>query len=254
MDLRAKRRDRAFRTGPELFLHDRAFDDCIERIRLVQRSFRSALLIGCPNPDWLTELGARVGQVQVIEPGPAFAEAAAGECAVEDRWMPPIASFDLCLAVGTLDTVNDLPRALNVIRASMAPDALLIGAMAGGETLPALRSAMIAADQVTGAASPHVHPRIEAAALAQLLSASGFSMPVVDIDRVRISYQSLGRLVADLRAMAATNILRSRSKTSLSRNARAAAERGFMAAGDGERTVEQIELLHFAAWTPSAPR
>ena len=66
---------------------------------------------------------------------------------------------------------------------------------------------MLAADRVTGRASPHVHPRIEAAALAPLLAAAGFVMPVVDVDRVRVRYPSSPRWSRDLRAMGATNML-----------------------------------------------
>jgi hypothetical protein len=111
------------------------------------------------------------------------------------------------------------------------------------------------ADQVAGASSPHAHPRIEAAALAPLLTACGFVMPVVDVDRAQVSYESLGGLVRDLRRMGATNILISRSRAPILREARATAETAFRSAGDGSRTVETFETLHFAAWTPaSRPR
>jgi len=33
------------------------------------------------------------------------------------------------------------------------------------------------------------------------------------------------------------------------RQARAAAEAAFRSAGDGSRTIETFEILHFAAWT-----
>lgn len=250
MELRAARRDRAFRTGPEPFLHERAFADCLDRLGLVRRRFRSALLLGCPDPGWPGRLGELVERVAVADPGPLFATAAAGTCLVEDRWDPPEAAFDLVLALGTLDTVNDLPRALRSLRSALAADSLLIGAMAGGETLPRLRSAMRSADRAGAGSSPHVHPRIEAAALSPLLSACGFVMPVVDVDRVDVSYQSLAGLVADLRRMGATSILERRSRAPLLRRAKAAAEEDFRSAGDGSRTVETFELLHFAAWTP----
>ena len=250
MELRALRRDRAFRTGPELFLHERAFEDCLERLALIRRPFRSALLIGCPNPAWRHRLEQFVQSVAIADPGPLFADAADGTCIIEDQWQPPARAFDLCLAIGTLDTVNDLPRALQRIRASLTADSLLIGAMAGGDGLPQLRRAMHRADQVTGTSSPHVHPRIEAASLAPLLTACGFVMPVVDVDRVQVSYQSLDGLVTDLRRMGATSILVSRARAPLSRHARSAAEAAFRSAGDGSRTIETFEILHLAAWTP----
>ena len=251
MELRALRRDRAARNGPELFLHERAFDDCLERLALVQRNFRSALLIGCPEPRWRQRLEQIAETVQIIEPGPLFARAADAQPVAEDSFEPRINAFDLCVAVGTLDTVNDLPKALQSVRASLKDDALLIGALAGGDGLPQLRRAMHAADQATGMASPRVHPRIEAASLAPLLNACGFIKPVVDVDRVQVSYETLDRLVRDLRGMVATNILTARSRKPLSRAASAAAAEAFRSAGDGSRTVETFELLHFAAWTPA---
>ena len=249
LKLRAQRRDRAFRRGPQLFLHERAFDDCLDRLSIVTRTFTSALLIGCPNPDWPERLRERVASVDVLEPGPLFAAAASGEPADEDHWAAPPGAYDLSITVGTLDTVNDLTRFLRSIRAAMADDSLLIGAVAGGDSLPKLRAAMFAADRVMGSAAPHVHPRIDGPTLATLLSGSGFVMPVVDVDRVSLSYASLSGLVSDLRAMGATNILRARSRRPIVREAMQAAERAF--ANGGDRTVEQLEILHFAAWTPA---
>jgi NADH dehydrogenase [ubiquinone] 1 alpha subcomplex assembly factor 5 len=250
MKLRAQRRDRAKRMGPELFLLERAFEDCLDRLSLVQRQFERALLIGCPNPEWRERLGEFASEVDVRDPGPSFAVAAGGEPIVEDAWQPDAQSYDLALAVGTLDTVNDLPRALIALRWALPENALLLGALSGGDTVPRLRGAMRAADISSGVATPHVHPRIEAAALASLLTNAGFHNPVVDVDRVSVSYCSLHHLVADLRRMAATNFLLERSPIPLLRTAYAAAAADFSAAGDGERTTETFEILHFAGWSP----
>lgn len=253
MRLRALRRDRAARLGPELFLHERAFADTLERIELVNRRFASALLVGCPDPGWPHRLGAVADRVIAVDPGRLFAAAAGGACIVEDDWSPPAGGFDLCVAVGTLDSVNDVPRALAGLRRSLRPDSLLIGAVSGGDTLPRLRQAMHAADQVTGVASPHVHPRLEGPTLAALLGAAGLVMPVVDVDRVHVTYRSLDRLIGDLRRMGASNILHGRSRQPLSRGARNAAAQAFAAAGNGLATKEMFELLHFAAWTAPSP-
>jgi hypothetical protein len=249
MELRVLRRDRAARIGPELFLHERAFADCLERIGLLQRRFDHALLIGCPDPQWPERLRAVAEEVTLRDPGSLYSAAAGGQPIIEDFWESPLCVHDLVLALGTLDTVNDLPLALRLIRHAMCGDALLIGALSGGDTLPQLRSAMRSADAVAGAAAPHVHPRIEASALAPLLAETGFTDPVVDIDRVVVSYPSLERLVGDLRAMGATNVLKGRPRF-ITRAARSAAARAFQAA-EGSRTVETFEILHFAAWTPS---
>jgi NADH dehydrogenase [ubiquinone] 1 alpha subcomplex assembly factor 5 len=250
MGVRALRRDRAARIGPELFLHERAFEDCLDRLALVQGRFERALLVGCPDPGWPERLQSFAAETDVRDPGRSFATHAGGDLLIEDAWLPPEAAYDLVLAIGTLDTVNELPLALRLINRAMRGDGLLLGALSGGDTLPQLRNAMRAADIVTGAAAPHVHPRIEASALAPLLASAGFVHPVVDVDRVPVSYRSLDRLIADLRAMAATNVLTARPRL-LGRLGREAASRAFRTAGDGDRTVETFQILHFAAWTKS---
>ena len=231
MSLRNLRRARAARLGKELFLYERAFADCLDRLDLMHRRFSQALLIGCEDPSWLERLGEVADSVQARD-----------ELDVE------IGTFDLVMAIGRLDTINELPLALRLIRHVMAPGALFLGAICGGDTLPQLRAAMRAADAITGAATAHAHPRIEASALAPVLSDAGFIDPVVDVDRASVSYPSLPRLVDDLRRMGATNILSSRPRF-IGKAARAAAVEAFTAAGEGGRTLETFEILHFAAWT-----
>ena len=248
MNLRAKRRDRAARTGAECFLFERVFADCLDRIALIQRRFGRALLIGCPDPEWPARLRDAADAVDVRDPGLLFAQAAGGERIIEDQWRPQPRAYDLVLALGTLDTVNDVPAALRLLFEAMNQDALLIGAVSGGDTLPRLRDAMRAADAVTDVAVPHVHPRIEPSALAPLLSGVGLVRPVIDVDRVHVRYPSFQNLVGDLRKMGATNILQHRERSALSRAAFRAAEQAFEQGANQGRTTESFEILHFAAW------
>ena len=241
------RRDRAARMGPELFLLDRAFDDCVDRLGGMTRRFGRALLIGCPSPAWPGRLGALADRVDAFDPGTMFATGAGVVAGEEDRNDFGVGEYDLCVAVGTLDTVNDLPLALQLIRRSLRPDSPFIGALAGGDSLPALRLALIEADRAAGRAAAHTHPRIEPASLAALLGSAGFSMPVVDVDRVTLRYRELGTLVRDLRRMGAGNCLAERAPP-FSRDAARRAAAAFSAAGSGGRTEESVEILHFLGW------
>lgn len=232
----AFRRNRADRSGVETFLHDRAFEDVIDRLALVQRAFSNALMIGRSNPAWRERLLGRASSIDAIEP--------------EQLLSVEPGSYDLCVSIGALDTVSDLPQALLAIRFALRGDSLAVGAISGGDTLPTLRAAMRAADETMGVAAPHVHPRIEPSALAGLLSDAGFTMSVVDVDRVDVRYRKFRDLVRDLRAMAATNILSARSRKPLTRSAAAAAANQFASQARDGRVTERFELLHFAAWTP----
>lgn len=235
------RRRRALTKGPRLFLAERAIEDMVDRLGFVQRRFGRALLVGCPDPSLAEPLQASVEQLLFV---PTLFEIA---------HFPP-GSFDLLMVLGELDTTDELPAVLHILRSLLAPDSLFLGAFAGNDSLPALRTAMLAADRAAGAGvSPRVHPRIEASALAPLLQDAGFVMPVVDIDRVRLRYRDFDDLVADLRGMGATNILVNRSRKPLSRVALAAAREEFRRMGDESGAVETIEILHFAAWTSNRP-
>jgi hypothetical protein len=50
--------------------------------------------------------------------------------------------------------------------------------------------------------------------------------------------------------MGAGNILAARPRF-VGKTPRSAAMHAFAAAGDGQRTIETFEILHFAAWTPT---
>ena len=230
--------------GVENFLYDRAFDDCLDRLGDIQAEFTDVLVAGCPNPQWPGKLAP--SKVTIVDPGKAMAGRAGGICADLETLPLKPGSFDLCISIGILDTANQLELAAAALELILKPGGLLLGAVAGGQSLPRLRAAMLAADSVTGQAAPHVHPRIEAASLAHLLNGAGFVQPVVDVDRVDVAYRSLEGLARDLRAMGGTNILTARPRRPLSRKAIAAARQAFL--GGEKRVLERIEILHFAAW------
>jgi SAM-dependent methyltransferase len=182
--------------------------------------------------------------------GSAFARAAGGVQADEDRLPFSDGIFDLVVSVGALDTVNDLPGALILSRRALRPDGLFLAAFAGAGSLPRLKRAMLAADAVSGGASPRVHPQIDLRAAGDLLTRAGFALPVVDSDSVEVRFRDLRALVDDLRAMGATNILKGRAPRPIGRAAFAAAVADF-SDGPDAKTAERFEILHLLGWAPS---
>jgi SAM-dependent methyltransferase len=214
------------------YLHRRASEELLDRLDLVARPFARAL-----------ELSADPGLgAQLEERGLEVAP-------VEEKTLPSLspASFDLAVSVGLLDTINDLPGALTLIRRALKPDGLFLAAFAGAGSLPRLRQAIRAGEAAEGRdPSPRIHPQIDVRAAGDLLTRAGFALPVADREVVEVRYASLPRLVADLRLTGATNILAQRSKAPLTRIGLAAAMADF-----GEGTIERFELIFLSGWAPA---
>ena len=232
------RRARAERSDRDaLYLHRRAADELAERLDLVARPFARALQVG--EDPYLADL-LRARGLEVVACGEDDLPAAEGP-------------FDLAVSVGLLDTVNDLPGALVLIRRALRPDGLFLAAFAGAGSLPRLRRAMRSAEEAEGmGAAPRLHPQIDVRAAGDLLVRAGFVLPVVDRDIVEVRYPSLTALVQDLRAMGATNRLAGQSARPFGRMGLAAALADFAGgAGSDGKTAERFEIVHLTGWAPA---
>jgi SAM-dependent methyltransferase len=251
--LRRIRRDRAapIFEGAD-YLHRLAAEELLDRLGSVTREFRTALDLGCFGGYVADRLRNTGIEVTCADPGFRFADAAEGVQADEDRLPFADGAFDLVISVGALDSVNDLPGALTLIRRALRPDGLFLAAFAGAGSLPRLRNAMSAADAAVGAASPRIHPQIDVRAAGDLLTRAGFKLQVSDSDPVEVRFSSLMALVRDLRAMGATNILAARSKLPIGRHGLAAAMATFEAQADPDgKTSEWFEIVYLTGWAPS---
>jgi SAM-dependent methyltransferase len=243
---RRLRRDRAADGYPEhAFLRDVMVEGLLERLDAVKRAFTDVLDIGVPDRS-LVVPGARIARV---DPGFRFAQAAGGVQGEEDRLPFADGSFDAVLSAGVLDQVNDLPGALTLIRRVLRPDGLFLGAFLGGGSLPALRAALRVAEGERPAA--RLHPQIDVRSAGDLLMRAGFALPVADIETFDVRYASFGRLLDDLRGMAASNILIGRSAMTRGTLARTAAAFAAAAGPDG-RTTERFSIVFLTGWAPDA--
>lgn len=242
---RAARRLRRDRAQPayasHAFLHDWMLDGVRDRLESVTREFADVLDLGCADGRFALP-GASITR---LDPGAAFARAVGGVPADEDRLPFAPASFDLIISIGVLDTVNDLPGALTLIRRALRPGGLFLGALLGAGSVPRLRAAFRAADP--GAA--RVHPQIDVRAAGDLLLRTGFALPVADIEGITARYPDLPTLIGDLRGMAASSVLAGR--TALTRATYAAAIEAFAAQADPDgRISERFETIFLTGWAP----
>lgn len=246
---RARQRDRMLDGFADHdFLHRAMLDELLDRLGDVQRDLPEVLVIGCPDGSAKAALEALGKRVACADPGFLAARAAGGVQADEDALPFADESFDLIIACGTLDSVNDLPGALILMRRVLRPDGLMLAAFAGAGSLPRLKAALLAAEG--DRPGQHVHPQVDVRSAGDLLSRAGFTMPVADGDLLNIRYGDVLRLMHDLRGMGAGNALATRAPA-LTRAVliRAAAQFAGAADPDG-RTAEQIAIIYLSGWKP----
>lgn len=253
--LRAQRRDRAAdRFAEHDFLHRHMAAELLERLADVRRDLPQALVVGDPD-GWLTgRLRAMGKQVVSCDPGLRNARMLGGVQADEDALPFADDSFDLIIACGTLDSVNDLPGALILMRRILRADGLLLAAFCGAGSLTALRAALLHAEG--DRPGQHIHPQVDVRAAGDLLGRAGFAMPVADGETLTVRYGHVLTLMADLRGMAGSNMLASRPPA-LTRAMLARAAAHFAAACDADgRTAERFALVYLSGWKPdeSQPR
>jgi SAM-dependent methyltransferase len=242
---RRLRRDRiASRFAEADFLRQFMIEGLSERLDAVTREFSDVLDLGC------FDAGMPLPGTRIVraDPGFAFARATGGVQCEEDRLPFADGSFDLIVSAGTLDQVNDLPGALSLIRRALRPDGLFLAAFTGGATLATLRATLMEAEGDRPAA--RVHPQVKLQSAGDLLMRAGFALPVADSETLNVRYAGFGRLIEDLRGMAATSLLVDRSP--LSRAAFVEAAGRFAERADtGGRVPEQYEVIYLTGWAPS---
>lgn len=122
-------------------------------------------------------------------------------------------SLDLVISNLSLHWVNDLPGCLAQIKQALKPDGLFLSAMLGGDTLTELRQCLMEAEMtISGGASPRISPFVDVRNAGSLLQRAGFALPVVDTDRITVTYDNAFKLMQELKNMGEGNILTKRTQ------------------------------------------
>ena len=252
-----RRRDRLaadFASGG--FLVREVIERLLERLLDVRRQFRRVMILGAPAGLVETQIRSHPGLELVIAADESVAILGTrGRRVVVDAEALPFAeaAFDLVLSPMLLHWVNDLPGTLVQLHRCLAPDGLLLLAMPGGETLVELRQVLTEAELACeGGASMRVSPFADVRDAGALLQRAGFALPVVDVDRITVSYGDALRLMRDLGRMGEGNALRQRRSGAMRRDTLALAcqlyaERFGDHAG---RVPATFDILFMSGWKP----
>lgn len=121
--------------------------------------------------------------------------------------------FDHINSVLTLHNMNDLPGLLLQIRHALKDDGLFTACLFGGETLHELRDCLQEAEmEITGGITPRIHPFADKQDIGALMQRAGYALPVIDSERIIVTYENIFKLMHDLRYMGESNILKTRAK------------------------------------------
>jgi malonyl-CoA O-methyltransferase len=109
-------------------------------------------------------------------------------------------SFDLVFSNLTLQWCNSLDRVLWELRRVLSPGGLLLFTTFGPDTLKELRAAWgEASDDV------HVNAFVDMHDIGDAMVRAGFADPVMDAERLTVTYADMHRLLRDLKAVGAAN-------------------------------------------------
>jgi len=255
-----RRRDRAAPSLPDCgFLVERAAEDLLDRLLPVVRDFPLALALGGGGAIGRalanqTDAAAKIGALIETDLSPRHATGGGMTLAMdEEAFALADESLDLVLSPLALHWTNDLPGTLIQINRALKPDGFFAAALVGGASLTELRQSLMAAEgELSDGVNARVSPFADAQDLSGLLQRAGFALPVADVDRMTVRYDTMFDLMRDLRGMGETSALVSRprkpaTKALFLRAAEIYAER--FSDADG-RIRATFEIIHAAGWAP----
>ena len=252
-----RRLARAAAPGAEEFLLVHATEEFDERLSSIKRKFSAVLDSGTPSPWLAARLADRLRPGLLVRMAPLAETAGDGSLLrlLGDEESLPLAPecFDLAVSALCLQNLNDLPGALVQLRRVLKPDGLFLGCLLGGQSLHELRTALAVAEtEIYGGISPRVAPFADVRDMGGLLQRAGFALPVADSEPLTVRYATMFGLMADLRAMGATNALAARLRKPSTRGLFLRAANiyaGRFADPDG-RVRATFEMIFLSGWAP----
>lgn len=163
-------------------------------------------------------------------------------------------TYDLIKSTLAMHWVNDVFGLLTKIKFHLHDDGFFIANFFGGECLKELKISFANADK--NSISPRVSPFITAEDAAKLLQIVGFSLPVVDIEKVQVSYENVFALMKHLRKIGETNSIFKQRKNFTGRNFMNRVgefySKNFPDPEEPSRIIATFEIITMSGWKPHA--
>ena len=252
--LRLHRQRAALHHQKRGFLFDHIADEMRARLSDVKRQFDLALNIGWHGYQPLAQAN-QVKQWLQSDISENMMKTCSVPIFVADEEALPLkaGSFDLITSILTLHWVNDLPSCFGQIKQALKEDGLFLAVLFAQDNLKELRLSLLQAEsELKGGASMRMIPLFDIRDLGNLLQKTGFALPVVDIEKVKIHYHSMEQILDDIRMMAENQKLNASAppltRKLLKRAAEIYAEKF---SNEDNRLIAHFRLAWLLGWAPS---
>ena len=166
------------------------------------------------------------------------------------RQLPFIdASVDIAASNLMLQWCGDLDSAFREVRRVLKPDGLFAFTTFGPDTLRELRTAWAAVDGYS-----HVNTFIDMHDIGDALGRAGLTEPVLDVERITLTYQDVLSLMRDLKVIGAHNVTAGRPRGLTGRGALRRVEAAYESARRSGLIPATYEVVYGAAWGSAGKR
>jgi len=229
----------------------------LQRLDYIQHAPRSILDVGAGTGEATLALARRYPKARTIALDFALAMLQRARrrgpwrrrlrCLCGDAERLPLAdrSVDLIFSNAALQWCNDLDEVFREFLRVLSPGGLLMFSTYGPDTLRELRESWAVVDGAS-----HVSPFVDLHDIGDAMLRAGLADPVVDVDRMQLSYATVGELMRDLKTLGAHNVTRQRPRGLTGKGqlrAMGEAYEGFRRDG---RLPASYEVVYGHAWAP----
>jgi malonyl-CoA O-methyltransferase len=144
-----------------------------------------------------------------------------------------------------LQWVNDLPATFKDMHRVLEPGGLLMFSTFGPDTLHELRSAYASADPAT-----HVNHFIDMHDIGDMLVHAGYADPVMDMERITLTYADVRSLMRDLKSIGAHNVTQGRPHALSGKSRLRAVEQHYERRRRDGKLPATFEVIYGHAWKP----
>jgi malonyl-CoA O-methyltransferase len=166
-------------------------------------------------------------------------------CADLERLPLREASVDLIYSNAAIQWCNDLDATFAELQRVLRPGGLLMFTTFGPDTLKELRVAWSQADGYS-----HVSPFLDMHDVGDALVRAGFADPVMDIDRMTLTYREVEQLMRELKILGAHNVSSGRQRGLTGKGRLLAMKTAYESFRREGRLPASYEVVYGHAWAP----